>query len=248
MSLDPRPAVIERRFAEVGRLVGVSGGKGGIGKTCTAALTALALAREGAAVGLLDLDFTGPCAHIVLGADARVPREDFGVLPLREAGLDFMSIACFSEGRATPLRGAALSDALVEMLCIVRWGRLDFLLIDMPPGLGDTLLDTARLVPRLEYLLVSTASRLATETVRRNLELLGRMQVPVAGLLETMRRRQSTAVEDLASAAGVPFWGAVPFDPLLEEALGDPSALEGTKAFAAVAAAVRQQIAGKGSG
>ena len=87
MSLDPRPAVIERRFAEVGRLIGVSGGKGGIGKTCTAALTALALARQGAAVGLLDLDFTGPCAHMVLGVEARIPREDFGVLPLEVGGL-----------------------------------------------------------------------------------------------------------------------------------------------------------------
>ena len=238
MSLDPRPAVIERRFAEVGRLIGVSGGKGGIGKTCTAALTALALARQGAAVGLLDLDFTGPCAHMVLGVEARIPREDFGVLPLEAGGLDFMSIACFSDGRPTPLRGAALSDALIEMLCIVRWGRLDFLVIDMPPGLGDTLLDTARLVPRLECLLVSTASRLATETVRRNLDLLGRMGVPVTGLLENMRHRASPAVETLAQAAGVPFLGAVPFDPLLEEALGDPQALEETAVFGAVAAAV----------
>jgi ATP-binding protein involved in chromosome partitioning len=234
MSPDPRPAVIARRFAEVGRVIGVSGGKGGIGKTCVAAGTALSLAQRGAAVGLLDLDFTGPCAHLALGIEPRLPQEDFGVTPLKAAGLHFMSIACFSGQEPTPLRGTALSDALIELLCIVRWGRLDCLVIDMPPGLGDMLLDTSRLVPGLEYLLVSTSSRLSVETVRRNLALLQQIGVPIIGLLENMQHHPNPAVKSLALSANLPFLGALPFDPSLEAALGDPAALIATPALQAL--------------
>jgi ATP-binding protein involved in chromosome partitioning len=186
--VDPRLAVVERRLEGVERIVAVTGGKGGIGKTLVASTVALALARSGRRAGLLDLDLTGPSDHVVLGVEPGFPREEFGVEPPEVHGVRFMSITCFAGDTPAPLRGADVTDALLELLAITRWGELDTLVVDMPPGLGDTLLDAVRLVGRAEHLLVATASRVVLETVRKNLQLLLRMGASVAGVVETMSR------------------------------------------------------------
>lgn len=240
MSLDPRPAVIGRRLDDVGRVIAVTGGKGGIGKTWTACGLALVLAAEGYRVGLLDLDLTGACAHVTLGIEPALPAEDRGIVPPLAAGLRFMSIACFCGPQPAPLRGADVSNALTELLCITQWGALDYLIVDMPPGLGDAALDAARLLPQAEYLVLSTASRVSTETVRRMIELLRRLNVRILGLVENMRRADGDAVQALAAQAGVPCLGAIPFDAGLEEALGDSRKLLGTKAAAALRPVARR--------
>lgn len=241
--MDPRLAIIERRLAPIDRILATSGGKGGIGKSLVAATLALDLAQRGFRVGLLDLDFTGPCAHIVLGAKTELPAEDFGILAPVAHGIHFMSIAHFTGARPVPLRGEALSNALVELLAITRWSDLDFLIIDMPPGLGDIKLDAARLIPRAEYLLITTASRLALETVERALVLLSQLDLRVAGLVENMSRQPSTAVADLAAAYAIPHLGELPFDPAIEDALGQVQKMATTN-FSRALHAVSQQLIG----
>jgi len=232
--IDPRVAGAARRLAEVRRILPVTGGKGGIGKSVFASLLALALARRDRRVGLLDLDFTGPCDHLVLGVERRFPAEEFGIDPPEHHGVRFMSVSIFAGSVAAPLRGEDLTNALLELLAITRWGRLDALVLDMPPGLGDVALDAVRFLERAEYLVVANASKVVLETVRRNLDLLRGLRLSVAGVVENLRRGDATAVRDLAEEYGLGYLGAVPFDPALEAALGSPDRLASTAAGRAV--------------
>lgn len=232
--IDPRLHVAGRRLAEVERILPVTGGKGGIGKSVTAALLALQLAERGRRVGLLDLDFTGPCAHLILGMDEGFPTEEFGVDPPERHGVRFMSVTLFAGDAVAPLRGGDLTQALLELLAITRWGKLDALVVDMPPGLADIALDAIRLIDRAEYVVVANASRVVLETVRRNLELLRELDRSVAGVVENMREGLGHEVEELANAYGHVYLGAVPRDSSLEPAIGSPERLNKTVAWAAV--------------
>ena len=127
MDLDPRPAVIEKRLSDVKRVLAVTGGKGGIGKSMVASTLALVLREAGHCVGLLDLDFTGPCDHIILDIQGPFPEEVFGLVPPEVHGLRFMSVTHFVGEAPAPLRGEDVSNALIELLCITQWGDLDFL-------------------------------------------------------------------------------------------------------------------------
>ncbi len=240
MTVDPRLAVIERRLEQVGRVVAVTGGKGGIGKSLIASTLALNGARNGRRVGLLDLDLTGPCDHLILGIQSGVPVEKFGVEPQDAHGLRFMSVTVFGGDDPFPLRGADVTNALIELLAITRWGELDLLVIDMPPGLGDASLDTIRLIDRAEFLVVTTASQVVLATVRRTLQLLERTGRSVVGVVENMSRGPSDAAQRLAQESGVKFLGRLPFDENVEPAVGDVDKLAATE----FAVALSQQILG----
>lgn len=226
--IDPRGFVVEERLAGVSRVLAVAGSKGGIGKSVVASTLALSLADRGVRVGLFDLDFTSPTDHIVLGAERSFPEEPFGIDPHLVHGISMMSVAFFARDAAIPLRGAEATSALLELLAITRWGELDLLVLDMPPGLGDTSLDVIGLLPRLEFLLVGNSSRVVIASVRKALELFTDLAVPMVGLLENQRRDDVAAVEELADEVGVPFLGAIPFDPGLERALGEVDRLRAT--------------------
>lgn len=232
--MDPRPAVIERRLQDVKRVLAVSGGKGGIGKSVIASTLALILARRGLRAGLLDLDLTGPCDHLILGLDDRFPTEEFGVEPPLLHGVRFMSVVYFVRDRPAPLRGADITGALLELLAITRWGELDALVIDMPPGLGDATLDTVRLLPRAEYLLVATPSRVVVDTVRRTLRFHVELQSRIAGVLQNMERNATSETRDLAAEFDLPYLGSVPYDEGLEAAIGEAERLAGTRAARAL--------------
>jgi len=223
--IDPRVAAVEMRLEGVRRLLPVTGGKGGIGKSVVASLLALVLAERGKRVGLLDLDLTGPCDHLILGIERGVPVEKFGVEPSLHDGVHFMSVSTFAGEAPAPLRGDDVSNALLEILAITQWGELDALVLDLPPGLGDMALDAVRYIPRAEYIAVSTASRVVCETVRRSLKLLSELGVTIAGVVENMQRAPSDNVRDLAADFDLPFLGAIPFDEALESASGDRARL-----------------------
>lgn len=226
MNGDPRPAAIARRLGEVGRIVAVSSGKGGVGKSLVAATLAATLADAGRRVGLLDLDFAGSSAHVVLGAARGLPHEDRGIVPPVVAGVRFMSLVHYIGEAAAPLRGDADANAIAELLAITRWGPLDLLLVDMPPGMGDATLETIRLLPRAEFLVVATASRMALPVVRRVLGFLQELRVPIVGAAENMAHGAGSVVA--AALAGVPFLGALPYDPTIEDVVGDVPALLAT--------------------
>jgi ATP-binding protein involved in chromosome partitioning len=234
--IDPRAHVVEDRLRQVERIVAVTGSKGGIGKSVVAATLALSLADRGIRTGLFDLDFTSPSDHIVLGVDKGFPDEPFGIDPHVAHGVHMMSVAFFARDAALPLRGADATSALLELLAITRWGKLDVVVLDMPPGLGDTGLDVIRLLPRLEFLLVGNGSRVVIESVRKALKLFAELALPMVGLLENMHRGETRAVADLAAEFGVPLLGSIPYDPDLEDALGDVGRLRNTAVYSALAA------------
>jgi ATP-binding protein involved in chromosome partitioning len=181
--VDPRTSVITERLRGINRIIAVSSGKGGVGKSIVATTLALTLAKSGCKVGLFDLDFTSPSTHIILGAPKVQPKEKKGIIPPTVHGLEYMTLVYFVGDNPAPLRGADVSNALIELLSITQWGELDFLVIDMPPGIGDAILDLIRMVSRLEFLIVTTPSLLAFETVKKQVSLLCELKLPIIGVV-----------------------------------------------------------------
>ncbi len=227
--VDPRIAVIDHRLRGAHHIIAVSGAKGGVGKSLVASVMALLLAKKGHKVGLLDLDFTSPSSHIVLGAGDLHPVEDKGLVPPKVHGIEYMSIVFYSGQRPAPLRGADVSNALIELLAVTRWGKLDYLVIDMPPGLSDATLDVIRFVRQARFLVVTTPSPLAFETVGKLLDLLLELRVPVIGVVENMVVKASGLVSDEARRRHLSYWGRVSFDSEIDHKLGDPAAILATR-------------------
>jgi ATP-binding protein involved in chromosome partitioning len=226
--VDPRPAVIERRLRDVARIVAVTGGKGGIGKSSVAVGLALGLATDGARVGLLDLDLWGPSDHVILGVARPGLGEDGGLVPDAVAGVRFMSIASIVGDDPALLRGDDISNAILELLAVTIWDDLDVLVVDMPPGFGDTLLDSARYLPRAEYVVVTTPSELTRVTTRKTVALLRRLDLPALGLVENLRRQTDLPAAPARTADDLPLLGSIGFDEAYEAALGSPERLRGT--------------------
>jgi ATP-binding protein involved in chromosome partitioning len=224
--IDPRGSVVGKRLQGVGRIIGFCSAKGGVGKTTCTALAAVLLARAGRRVGVLDLDLQGASTHVLLGVSPRLPEEDKGIVPIPVMeGLSLMSASVFAGERGLALRGHEVSDALLELLAVTIWGDLDALLLDMPPGIGEEVLDMARLIPRMEALVVSTPSALSVVVVERLLGVLKDMRVTVSGVVANAVRGDSEPVRRLAERAGVPLACLVPWDDELEPATGHPDAL-----------------------
>lgn len=240
---DPRTSIIQDRLKGIRSIVAVSSGKGGVGKSLVASVLALTLARKGYKVGLLDLDLTGPSSHVILGVGELRPREEKGIVPPEVHGLKYMSIVYYARERASPLRGADISDAMTELLAVTIWDDLDFLIIDMPPGISDTTLDVLKLVRNAAFLLVTTPSRLAFETVGKLMSLLSELAVPVIGVIENMKIKDSRFIRQQVEARGVRFWGEVPFDPQLEDNIGDVDQLLETRFSRALAKLIDANVA-----
>jgi len=219
--MDPRVIMIDKRLKGVKRIIPVVSGKGGVGKSLIASTSSLILSRKGFKVGLLDLDFYGPTSHVVLGvSDYTFPKEDYGILPREANGVDFMSLVFYAKDRPIPFRGSDVTNAMIELLTITRWKNLDFLIIDMPPGMGEEVLDIMRLIKRGEFLVVATPSKMAIETVKRLLTLLKELGASILGVLENMRFKENSLVVKCAEGMGVPYLGSVSFDFELEEKIG----------------------------
>lgn len=217
--MDPRVAIIEERLKSIKKIIAVAAGKGGVGKSTVATGLALVLSEASYRVGLLDLDFYGPSTHVILGVSEDVqPLEERGIVPPKVHGIEFMSLVFYTGKNPAPLRGPDLTNALIELLAITRWGELDFLIVDMPPGLGDTTLDAIRLLQNPSFLVVTTPSRIAYETVSKLVALLSELNIPILGVIENMRR---PTVRARSSFFDVRLIGELPFDEGLEDTLGD---------------------------
>ena len=228
---DPRTSIIEKRLQNIKRVIAVSGGKGGIGKSVTSSLLALALSKEGYKVGLLDLDLSSPSDHVILGIKDVMPVEENGVVPPEVNDVQFMSVVFYAQDKPTPLRGEEISDAIKEILCITRWNNLDFLIIDMPPGIGDELFDTIELFKKTEFLLLSTSSKVVFETVRKLMILLQEMRIPILGIAENMKRKEESFVREVCDKYKVSFLGEIRFDENFENAVGNVGKILHTKVF-----------------
>lgn len=234
--------MINQRLAKVKRIIAVSSGKGGVGKSLVATTLALTLAHEGCKVGLFDLDFTSPSTHIILNAEKTVPKEDKGIVPPTVHGLEYMSLVYFSGDNPAPLRGVDVSNALIELLSVTQWGCLDFLVIDMPPGIGDVILDLLRLVNRIEFLIVTTSSLLAFETVKKQVALLCELKAPIIGVVENMKRTSANNVKDETEKLGLKFLAEISFDQKVEDAIGDEAKLLDSSIGRAIKQVVERKI------
>ncbi len=136
-----------------------------------------------------------------------------------------MSLVYFVGDNPAPLRGADVSNALIELLSVTQWGCLDFLVIDMPPGIGDAVLDLVRFVERLEFLIITTSSLLAFEVVKKQVALLCELKMPIIGIVENMKMDKNDIVEAETKKLGLKYLSAIPFDPQVEQAIGNPTKL-----------------------
>jgi ATP-binding protein involved in chromosome partitioning len=223
---DPRTSIIHERLRKIQRIIAVSSGKGGVGKSLVATTLALELSGEGAKVGLFDIDFTSPTTHIILGLSNQLqPKEDKGLIPPRVYDFEYMSLVYFTNDKPAPLRGEDTSNALIELLAVTRWSNVDYLVVDMPPGIGDAVLDLIRLVKNIEFLIVTTPSQLAFETVRKLADLLRELRVPIIGVVENMKTSEKDGIESKIKQLNLPCLAEISFDPSVERAIGKPSML-----------------------
>jgi ATP-binding protein involved in chromosome partitioning len=218
---DPRLAIIEKRFEKVDKVIAISSGKGGVGKSLIATSLSLNLKERGFQVGLLDLDFTSPSTHVILGVEGLYPEEEYGIIPPLAHGIRYMSITHYSLNKPAPLRGIDVSNAIIELLAITRWEYLDYLIIDMPPGIGDATLDTIRLIPKLEFIVITTPSIVAYQSVRRLIILLQELGISIKGVIENIVMKPTSYIESEVRDLELKYIGKLYYDQLVESSLGD---------------------------
>ena len=217
----------------VRNVIAVASGKGGVGKSTTAVNLALALAREGARVGLLDADVYGPSQQIMLGIpDDRRPegRDKSFLVPIEAYGLQTMSLGYLVEEKTAMVwRGPMASSALQQMLTQTLWQDLDYLMVDMPPGTGDIHLTLAQKVPVSGAVIVTTPQDIALLDCRKGIEMFSKVDIPVLGVVENMAVHVCSQCghaehlfgagggERIAREYGVPLLGALPLDIHIRE-------------------------------
>lgn len=185
----PKPNIQSIRPDNIGKMVAIASGKGGVGKSTIAFNLALALARQGKKVGLLDADIYGPSVPTLLGmAKAKAQTDDDGkLIPLEGLGLKSMSIGyVVDKDKALIWRGPMLLKALTQLFMGTAWGKLDYLIVDLPPGTGDVQLSLAQQARLDGIIMVATPQEMALADVRRGIDMFQKANVPILGMIENM--------------------------------------------------------------
>ena len=220
----PKDPASDRKALEgVAHVIAIGSGKGGVGKSTVSVNLALALARTGARVGLLDADIYGPNLPRMLGVRRQPSQKDGKILPVEVAGLRFMSMGLLvDQGEAVVWRGPMLHGAIKSFLHDVDWGELDYLLVDLPPGTGDVQLSLIQQTQVAGAVVVTTPSSVAIEDAVKAVNMFAKLNVPVLGVIENMSYFvcpnchekhgifSSESAEDRALALGLPFLGSIP--------------------------------------
>jgi ATP-binding protein involved in chromosome partitioning len=238
------------RMQAIKNIIAVASGKGGVGKSTVAANLALALAAEGASVGMLDADIYGPSQPRMLGVKGR-PNTDDGKLfaPMRSYSIESMSVGYLVDEEDTPTvwRGPMVTQALTQLLKGTRWGNLDYLIVDMPPGTGDIQLTLSQQVPVSGAVIVTTPQDIATLDARKGLQMFRKVSVPVLGIIENMSVQSCPHCgheshpfgegggRKIAAQYHVPLLGELPLDNAIREAAdnGRPSVVGDPDGFPA---------------
>jgi ATP-binding protein involved in chromosome partitioning len=227
MFMPPGPAIAKTPIEGVRNLIAVASGKGGVGKTTVAVNLAIALKTMGALVGLLDADVYGPNVPIMVGASQQ-PRaiDDRTIIPVEAYGLKMISMGLLNPGDKPLIwRGPMLHSVMQQFLRSVRWGQLDYLIVDLPPGTGDVQLSLIQSVSVTGAVLVTTPSLVALADVRKAVEMFRQVSVEIIGVVENMSHFSCPHCngridifghgegERMARSFGVPFLGEIEIDP-----------------------------------
>lgn len=250
----PAPTPAPGLLPEVGHVVAVSSGKGGVGKSMTTTNLAAALAKRGLRVGLLDADIYGPDIPLMFGESRRPsvtgPKGQERIEPLDAHGVRLMSLGFLLEKEQPAImRGPLISGILRQFIEQVAWGALDILLVDMPPGTGDAQLSLVQTIDLDGAIMVTTPQEVSTGDVRRAIKMFERVNTRVLGIVENMAGYRCPSCgeahdifgrgggERLAKEMSVPFLGRVPLDAAVREAgdEGTPTVLSAPDSPAAVA-------------
>jgi ATP-binding protein involved in chromosome partitioning len=260
------PGVTEARVAITASqpnriLLAVGSGKGGVGKSTVAANLAIAMARAGRNVGLVDADVYGPSQPTLLGSDERPTAANEQLIPVEAHGLRFLSLGhLVSPGHALAWRGPMATGALAKLMD-ADWGDTEILIVDMPPGTGDVQLSLIQKSRPAGAVIVSTPQDLSLIDARRAVDLFNKMSVPILGLIENMATYICPhcgeashpfgigGAEAAARELGIPFLGRLPLSLAIREASdagSPPAASDGpdAEAFAAIAAKLLAAVTG----
>ncbi len=212
-------------------VIAIGSGKGGVGKSTIAVNLALALAAEGLKIGVLDADIYGPSVPTMLGLSGKPDSPDGKTIePMRAYGIEAMSIG-FLVGDDTPMiwRGPMVTQALTQLLRDTRWGDLDILVVDLPPGTGDIQLTMAQRIPVAGAVVVTTPQEVATMDARKALKMFEKVEIPVLGLVENMAAHVCShcghvehifgkgGAEWMSGQYGVPVLGSLPLEVAIRE-------------------------------
>ncbi|SMX37880.1 Mrp/NBP35 family ATP-binding protein [Octadecabacter ascidiaceicola] len=222
----PTPQAGPEGIPGVARIIAVGSGKGGVGKSTVSSNLAVALAKQGRKVGLLDADIYGPSQPRMMGTTKRPASPDGKtIIPLQAHGVTLMSIGLMLDpAKAVVWRGPMLMGALQQMLTQVEWGELDVLLVDLPPGTGDVQLTLCQKTNLTGAIVVSTPQDVALLDARKAIDMFNTLKTPVLGLIENMSTYICPecgheahlfghgGVEAEAETIGAPFLGALPLD------------------------------------
>ena len=240
-------------------LIAIGSGKGGVGKSTVSANLAIALARMGKKVGLIDADVYGPSQPTLLGTDARPTAENERLIPVEAHGIKFLSLGqLVSPGHALAWRGPMATGALAKLID-ADWGDCELLIVDLPPGTGDVQLSLIQRSRPAGAVIVSTPQDLSLIDARRAVDLFNKMSVPVLGIIENMATYVcpdcggtshpfgSGGAEAAAAEMGMPFLGRLPLSLAIREAsdAGEPPAASGgeqAEAFEAIAAKLLEAV------
>jgi ATP-binding protein involved in chromosome partitioning len=223
----------------VRNIIAVASGKGGVGKSTTAINLALTLRDQGAEVGILDADVYGPSLSLLSGVHGRPDTTpDRKIVPLYGQGMKLMSMAFFMDDDSPVIwRGPMVHGLVKQFLTDVKWGELDYLIVDMPPGTGDAALTLTQMAPLSGAIIVTTANDLSLIDARKGLQMFEKVGVPILGIVENMSYFTPPDLPDrkyyifgqgggerVAKELGVDFLGEVPIDPRIAEDgdLGQP--------------------------
>lgn len=261
--------VMERKQAQedlipgVKQVIAIASGKGGVGKSTVTVNLALALARRGARVGLMDADVYGPSIPMMMGCASERPlSRDQKIIPIERFEIKMMSMGFLLEdGQAVLWRGPMVAGTVRQLLADVTWGELDYLLVDLPPGTGDAPMTLAQQVPLSGVVIVTTPHNVAANIAGKAAGLFRRLNAPVIGVVENMasfvcpvcgeetRVFAGTPGSELAQTLGTSFLGSIPLDPKVGEAAdrGVPSLVAHperpqAQAFTEIAGRLAQQV------
>src|SRR3989338_6004768 len=256
------PTTDRKLIAQVKNLIAVASGKGGVGKSTVSANLALALAKTGAKVGLMDADVYGPSIPTILGIKENPASVNDRILPVEKYGIKVISMGFFVPANdAVIWRGPMLHKMVQDFLGTVDWGELDYLIVDLPPGTGDIQLSLCQTIPITGAVIVSTPQDVAWNVAQKAIVMFDKLNAPILGVIENMSTYACSHCgyeEDVfgtggarraAASLGIPFLGQVPLIRSIRQSadLGDPVTRSdpkspGAEAFRKITDQLKEQL------